>query len=126
MFAETGVDGVMIGKAAVGNPWIFQEAWAVLHGHHIQPPSMQERRSVIEEHLRALIVHKECAGKSRCHPQNSAEQSAVLHFRAHLVGYIRGLKKSAEVRRTLQDMRRVADVLAAVDGLQAGEARSCG
>ena len=82
--------------------------------------------NVIEEHLRALIVHKERAGKSRRHPQNSAEQSAVLHFRAHLVGYIRGLKKSAEVRRTLQDMRRVADVMAAVDGLQVGEARVCG
>ena len=125
MFAETGVDGVMIGKAAVGNPWIFQEAWSVLHGHRIQPPSMQERRSVIEEHLRALIAHKERAGKSRRHPQNGAEQSAVLHFRAHLVGYIKGFKKSAEVRRTLQDMRQVADVMAAVDGLQAGATRSC-
>jgi len=119
------VDGVMIGKAAVGNPWIFQESWSALHGHRIQPPSMQERRSVIEEHLRALIVHKEHAGKSRRHPQNSAELSAVLHFRAQLVGYIRGFKKSAEVRRTLQDMRQVADVMAAVDGLQAGEARAC-
>ncbi|MFH1477296.1 MAG: tRNA-dihydrouridine synthase [Verrucomicrobiota bacterium] len=126
MFAETGVDGVMIGKAAVGNPWIFQDAWSVLHGRHIQPPSRQERRSVIEEHLGALIALKERAGKSRRNPQNSAEQSAVLHFRAHLAGYIRGFRRSAEVRRTLQDMRRVADVMAAVDGLQAGEARSCG
>ena len=123
MIAETGVDGVMIGKAAVGNPWIFQDAWSVLHGHTIQPPSMQERKSVIEEHLRLLIAHKERAVKSRRHPQNSTELSAVLHFRAHLVGYIKGFKKSAEVRRTLQDMRRVADVMAAVDGLQAGEAR---
>jgi len=65
----------------------------VLHGRHIQPPSMQERRSVIEEHLRLLIVHKERAGKSRRHPQNSAELSAVLHFRAHLVGYIKGVQE---------------------------------
>ena len=121
MFAETGVDGVMIGKAAVGNPWIFQEAWSVLHGHDIQPHSMQEHKLVIAEHLRLLIVQKEKAEKSRRHPQNSAEQSAVLHFRAHLVGYIRGFKKSAEVRRTLQDMRRVTDVMAALDGLQAGK-----
>ncbi|MFA5044234.1 MAG: tRNA-dihydrouridine synthase [Kiritimatiellia bacterium] len=121
MIAETGVDGVMIGKAAVGNPWIFQEAWSVLHGRCIQPPSMEERRAVIEEHLRLLIAHKERAGKSRRHPQNSAELSAVLHFRAHLVGYIRGFKKSAEVRRTLQDMRAAADVMAAVNGLQAGD-----
>ncbi|MFH1969389.1 MAG: hypothetical protein ABIJ53_03620, partial [Verrucomicrobiota bacterium] len=106
--------------------WIFQEAWSVLHGRQIQPHSIQEHKSVIEEHLRLLVVHKERAGKSRRHPQNSAEQSAVLHFRAHLVGYIRGFKKSAEVRRTLQDMRQVADVMAAVDGLQARIARACG
>ena len=121
MLAETGVDGVMIGKAAVGNPWIFQDAWSALHGQHIQPPSMQERRSLIEEHLRLLIVQKERAGKSRRHPDYSTETSAVLHFRAHLVGYIKGFKKSAEVRRTLQDMRRIEDVMAAVNGLQAGE-----
>ncbi len=119
MFAETGVDGIMIGKAAVGNPWIFREAWAAMHGCPCPTPSLQDRKAVIEEHLRLLILHKELAGKSRRHPQNSAEVSAVLHFRAHLVGYIRGFPKSAEVRRTLQDMRRVADVLEAVNSLQA-------
>jgi len=126
MVAETGVDGVMIGKAAVGNPWIFRETWSLLHGRHSPPPSMEERRSVIEEHLRALIAHKERAVTSRRHPQNSAELSAVLHFRAHLVGYIRGFRKSAEVRRTLQNMRKVEDVMAAVNGLQAGEAPAGG
>jgi tRNA-dihydrouridine synthase B len=125
MFTETGVDGVMIGKAAIGNPWIFQQAWLLLHGRRFTPPSMPERRAVIAQHLQALIVHKERAGQSRRHPQNSAEVRAVLHFRAHLAGYIRGLKKSAEVRRTLQDMRRAADVMAAVDSLQVGEASIC-
>lgn len=125
MLAETGVDGVMIGKAAVGNPWIFQAAWSLMHGRRSQQPSMQERKSVIEEHLRLLIIQKEQAAKSRRHSQNSAEKSAVLHFRAHLVGYIRGLKKSAEVRRTLQDMHQMADVMAALAALQDGEARSC-
>ncbi len=123
MIAETGVDGVMIGKAAVGNPWIFQEAWSALQGEPIQPPSIEERRSIIEKHLRLLIEHKEHTGKSRRHPQNSAELSAVLHFRAHLVGYIRGFKKSAEIRRTLQGMRRVADVMAAVNSLESLETR---
>lgn len=123
MFAETGVDGVMIGKAAIGNPWIFQEAWSRLHDQRIQPHSMQEHRAVIEEHLRLLMVHMEKALKTRRHPRMGSELCAVLHFRAHLLGYIRGFKKSAEVRRALQGMRHASDVMAAVDGLLDWETR---
>ena len=117
MFADTGADGVMIGKAAIGNPWIFSEAWSLLHGRRAQPHSRQEHRALIEEHLRLLIAHKEQAGKTKRQP----ELDAVLNFRAHLLGYIRGFKKSTEVKRKLQGMRKTSDVMATVDALLAGE-----
>lgn len=119
MFSETGVDGVMIGKAAIGNPWIFQEARSILHDQPIRPHSPAEHKAVIEEHLLLLIAHMEKARQTRRRPQLSAEQKAVLHFRGHLLGYIRGFKKSSAVRRILHDMRRTTDVMTAVDGLLA-------
>jgi len=115
MIAETGVDGVMIGKAAIGNPWIFHEIWSALRGKHSQPYSPREHRTIIEEHLRLLVIHKEKTGKTKRHPRHNAELEAVLHFRAHLVGYFRGFEGSNELKRKLQTMRTVDDVLTAVD-----------
>ena len=115
MVAETGVDGVMIGKAAVGNPWIFHEVRSALRGKPTQPHSHKEHRAVIEDHLRLLVTHKEKARKIKRRPRYSAEVDAVLHFRAHLVGYFRGFEKCNELKRKLQTLRTVDDVLMVVD-----------
>lgn len=120
MLAETGVDGVMIGQAAIGNPWIFDETWEVLHGRRPAPHSVREHRAVIEEHLRLLIEHKAQAIRAGRRPRrNDAERDAVLHFRAHLAGYIRGFKKSAVWRRQFSSMTCLADVLAMLEELRA-------
>lgn len=110
MVSETGVDGVMIGKAAIGNPWLFHEAWLALHGKPSRPHSFEEHLAVVMEHLRMLIIHKEKTGKTKRRPRYSAEQEAVLHFRAHLVGYFRGFKGCNEMKRKLQTLRAVEDV----------------
>ena len=117
MFAETGVDGVMIGKAAIGNPWIFEETWAALHGRRGETHALAEHRAVIEEHLQLLIGHIEKARKTRRKQRLSLEQHAVLHFRAHLLGYIKGFRNSSDIRRTLQDMRTIEKVMQALDFL---------
>lgn len=115
MIAETGVDGVMIGKAAVGNPWIFHEIWSALRGKPLQPHSLHEHRAVIEEHLRMFVIHKEKARKAKRRPRHTPELDAVLHFRAHLVGYFRGFEGSNELKRKLQTLRTVDDILRIVD-----------
>ncbi len=52
MFDETGVDAVMIGRGAIGNPWIFREARAFLETGEVLPgPSWEERVEVVAEHL---------------------------------------------------------------------------
>lgn len=115
MIAETGVDGVMIGKAAIGNPWIFHETWSALCGQPSQPHSIKEHRAVIEEHLRLFVIHKEKARKIKRHPRRSAELDAVLHFRSHLAGYVRGFERCNELKRKLQTLHTVDDVLAVVN-----------
>ncbi len=121
MVAETGVDGVMIGKAAIGNPWIFEEAWALAGGRTYCPPDTAARRALIAEHLDLLIRHKggDPATGER-HRKRHPEQAGVLHFRAHLAGYARGYALATALRRSLQAMRTPEDVMAAVDALLAG------
>lgn len=72
VLAHTGADGVMIGRAAQGRPWLFREINAGLEGRTIAPPSVGERRDVMLAHLNALhrfygehqglrIARKHCA-----------------------------------------------------------------
>jgi tRNA-dihydrouridine synthase len=50
MMEQTGVDGVMIGRAAIGNPWIFDELRCLWTRRTYHPPTVAERRAVILEH----------------------------------------------------------------------------
>lgn len=78
MMAETGCAGVMVGRAAEGNPWIFREIIAALQGHTVSTISLEERFAMIHRHLELLIV---CKG----------EKIAVQEMRRHAAAYIKGL-----------------------------------
>ena len=89
MLEETGCDGVMIGKGALGNPWIFdpENRWAIDQGRAISP-SLEERRRVIERHYELLRNFY-------------GGQEAVKEVRRHVVWYTKGLPKSASFRSTI-------------------------
>lgn len=57
VLAKTGADGLMIGRAAQGNPWIFAEIKAALDGLPWQAPTLDQRLSVMTEHLNGLHHH---------------------------------------------------------------------
>lgn len=105
---QTGCDGIMIGRAALGNPWVFA-ALAARHagGAEPPPPSSGQRVKVILHHLDALIEHHE------------DELRALRKFRQHLVWYSRGLRDGARFRERvmeLEDRAAVEDAIVAFFG----------
>ena len=97
MFDETGVDAVMIGRGAIGNPWIFRDAKALLEsGEVLPPPSWEERVSVVAEHLNL-----------KC--DWLGERRGILEMRRMYGGYFRGFPGCARLKqRLMQETERAA------------------
>ncbi len=87
-FETTGCDAVMIGRAAVGYPFIFREVKRLLEGKEPEPPSVRERIDVCLEHLDLSIKHR---GFPR----------GLYEFRKHYSGYLKGLHSASKVRQEL-------------------------
>jgi nifR3 family TIM-barrel protein len=117
MLAQTGVDGVMVGQAAIGNPWLLEEIRCRLTGTSHQPPTLAERRAVIAEHLRELYALMQSG--DRYHPRSryTAEQAACRKFRAHLIKYLAGMRGLVHLRRNFGALDTIEATLAAVDEL---------
>ena len=82
----TGADGVMIGRGAQGNPWIFKQLIFYLQtGDILPPPTLTERAEVIMRHLDLLLHYK-------------GEYIGSREMRKHANWYTRGLPNSAELR----------------------------
>lgn len=99
MFAETGVDAVMIGRGAIGNPWIFQQAKVYREtGEVPPPPSWDERVRVVAEHL---ALKCEWLG----------ERKGVLEMRRMYGGYFKGFRGASRLRQQVINKPAKADVL---------------
>ncbi len=117
MLTETGVDAVMIGRGALGNPWIFAQARARLAGQPAPPPTFAEREAALREHLEGLVALWRAAPRRRARRARGEldpESSAARQFRAQLIHYMAGLPGALEMRRGLNDIHTPADILAAV------------
>lgn len=112
MVRVSGVDGVMIGRGAVGNPWLFEQ----IKNPDAKPPTLEQRRAVIETHLLRLVELSSAtmAGR-RCKSKYNPEQGGCLHFRPHLALYMKGLRGRRELLQHLNEMHDVQTVMAAVD-----------
>lgn len=82
---ETGVDGVMIARGAMGNPWIFGQLRDAIEGRTIRMPSIDERIDTILRHYRMLLDWK-------------PERIAVREMRKHIAWYLHGLRGAAQMR----------------------------
>ena len=78
MFEHTNVDGIMIGRAALGNPWIFK---TILEGKEYTP-TIKERYDTILEHLELAV-------------KRDTEKTAIPKMRKHIAWYLKGLKNSS-------------------------------
>jgi tRNA-dihydrouridine synthase len=74
-----GIDGILIGRAATGNPWIFREIKAWLENHSVpSPPTISERVDVVRRHLEHSIIYK-------------GERATLFEIRKLYSGYFRGI-----------------------------------
>ena len=117
MFDETGCDGVIIARGALGNPWIFRQTEEYLKkGTEPSPPDIQERMRVMTEHLASMI---ECNGK----------RLGLIQFRKFYGWYTKGLPaKALKVKAfrtsTHEEMQEMIDRLRECERIEAGEERS--
>ena len=105
----SGADGVMVGRACYGKPWLISQIDAELQGKEkISPPSLMEQKAIVINHFKEMIEHY-------------GEQTAVPLARKHLGWYSAGLSGSAEYRakiNTTQGAENVLDLVAQFYDLQ--------
>jgi tRNA-dihydrouridine synthase B len=98
-FDTTGCDAVMIGRGAVSNPWIFRQAKHYLAtGALLQEPTVEERVTLLKEHLRLAVEHK-------------GERTGVIELRKHYSGFLRGMPYVSKVRNELMQYTEAGPIL---------------
>jgi len=108
---EYGVDGVMIGRAALGNPWIFAECLCRWTGKPFVPPTDRERFKVITEHLRELHNFMREEARIRRRPLSRAEGATCRHFYGHLVRYLSGHPGLSKFRKEIVQTTSIDELL---------------
>ena len=101
MLEETGCDGVIVGRAAQGNPWIFREIAFARRGEAAPPPTPDER---VDMAIRHLELERHLFG----------EKLAVLQMRKHIAWYVHGMKGASRFRERINQMNGAAEVVAAL------------
>lgn len=100
---EYGLDGAMIGRASIGNPWFFKEVKHYFKtGQHLDPPTMEERVEAARRHLQMAIDWK-------------GEKLGVFETRRHYTNYFKGIPHFKEYRMKMVTSDDAADVFAAFD-----------
>lgn len=104
MLAETGCDMVMVGRGALGNPWVFREINGYLRDECqvLPPPTVTERLLVLRKHMGLMCEYK-------------GEGRAMREARKHAGWYMKGMRGAAELRRragllcTIEDLDRLIE-----------------
>lgn len=103
MMEETGCDFVMVARGAMGNPWIFKELNAALHGEEAPPrPTVRELSMMMIRHLDELVQLKD-------------EYSAVREMRKFVAWYTKGVKGAAKLRGKINNIETHAEMKEALN-----------
>lgn len=98
-----GVDGIMIGRASIGYPWVFNEIKHFIKtGEHLAPPSLEERVKVCRTHLTKSIEWK-------------GEHVGIVEMRRHYGNYFKGLPNFKDTRTKLVTTDSIAEIHAILD-----------
>lgn len=98
-----GIDGIMIGRASIGYPWIFNEIKHFLAtGQHLAPPDITDRVKAVRQHLLHSVRWK-------------GERQGIVEMRRHYANYFKGLPHFKEYRTVLVTSESVSDLEATLD-----------
>lgn len=105
MMNKTECDGVMIGRGALGNPWIFENVNNLLEGREVREISVNERIDVALSHLNWLIKDK-------------GERVGIAESRKHLGWYMKGVRSAAEKRNRINTAQTLDELVALLQELK--------
>lgn len=113
---QTKVAGVMIGRAAMQNPWVFREAKFFLeHGYFAEPISIEERWSMIRRHCEMAVASD----------RYGSERQTMMAMRSRLMAYCKGFPGAKPLRQRLcevSSLMEIDDLVAShLDGMARGE-----
>lgn len=98
MFDKTGCDAVMIGRGALGRPWVFSQIISELNENKIIPePTVRERIDVLKKHIELVCQHK-------------GEEVGMREARKHAVWYVKGIRGAAQYRNRISTMKKIDDL----------------
>ncbi len=98
LMQQTGCDAVMVGRGALGNPWLFEEIRAALTGQPApQPPTLQKRMAALRAQIYDMCERK-------------GEWTAMPQARSQAIHYMRGLRGAAALRRACSTLSHFEDV----------------
>lgn len=97
MLRETGCDGIMIARGALGNPWIFRQVQELQQSGSYTPVSAIERADLIEAHLELFIEER-------------GEAVAIREIKKHIGWYAKGFAGASEIRRAANSAGSVQDI----------------
>lgn len=99
MYELTGADFVMVGRAAMGNPFVFGEINAYMQDGTLLPePTIQERMQVLLQHIELMLKYKN-------------ERNALMEARKHTAWYIKGIRGASKIRKMCGEISRYEDIL---------------
>lgn len=115
MLEKTGCDAIMVGRGALGRPWVFQQIKAYLEDGTVLPePGMKERMNILKNHIERLCLYK-------------GDRIGMQEARKHAAWYIKGVRGAAQFRneigklKALDDLYRLCDKVSAISETQNDE-----
>ena len=102
MFEYTGVDGIMIGRGSLGNPWIFRNIiYYFQNDEKLLEPTNQEKLEVMKKHIKLAVEEK--------------GEIAIKELRKHIAWYTKNMKNSSEFRNSINKIETEEELLSKVN-----------